>query len=102
MNGLKFLSWDPRMSVCTIEGMVQAGNDMIKDGLIKRDKPFVADEIVDKAVLERVIAKASGLLRRPAAAAEDARRVQGQAGGLSVGMGMTRERPSVTAVCPFR
>jgi NitT/TauT family transport system substrate-binding protein len=57
VKGLTFLSWDPRLSVCTTEGMVQAGNDMIKDKLIKRDQPFTADEMVDKTVLERVMQK---------------------------------------------
>src|SRR3712207_6933369 len=37
VKGLTFLRWDPRLSVCTTEGMVQAGNEMIKDKLIKRD-----------------------------------------------------------------
>ena len=55
VNGLTFLSWDPRLSVCTTEGIVQAGNDMIKDKLIKRDQPFTSYEMVDKAVLERVM-----------------------------------------------
>ncbi len=57
VNGLKFLSWDPRLSVCTIDGIVKAGNDMIRDKLIKRDKPFTADEMLDHTVLDRVIQK---------------------------------------------
>jgi ABC-type nitrate/sulfonate/bicarbonate transport system substrate-binding protein len=59
--GLKFLTWDPRISVCTMEGIVRAGNDMIKDGLIKRDKPFTAAEFVDDTVLKRVIEKNAAL-----------------------------------------
>ena len=55
--GLKYLSWDPRISVCTTEGIVRAGNDMIKDGLIKRDKPFEAAEFIDDTVLKRVMDK---------------------------------------------
>jgi ABC-type nitrate/sulfonate/bicarbonate transport system substrate-binding protein len=55
--GLKFLSWDPRISVCTTAGIVRAGNDMIKDGLIKRDKPFEAAEFIDDTVLNRVMEK---------------------------------------------
>jgi NitT/TauT family transport system substrate-binding protein len=59
--GLKFLTWDPRISVCTMEGIVRAGNDMIKDGLIKRDKPFTAAEFVDDTVLKRVMEKNAAL-----------------------------------------
>jgi ABC-type nitrate/sulfonate/bicarbonate transport system substrate-binding protein len=55
--GLKYLSWDPRVSVCTITGIVRAGNDMIKDGLIKREKPFEAAEFIDDTVLKRVMEK---------------------------------------------
>ena len=34
-EGLKFIEWDPRVSVCTYEGLVLTGNDMIKSGSIK-------------------------------------------------------------------
>jgi ABC-type nitrate/sulfonate/bicarbonate transport system substrate-binding protein len=54
VEGFKTLQWDPRMSVCTIEGTVAAGNEMIKDGLIKQDKPFVAKDFIDVTVLDRV------------------------------------------------
>jgi NitT/TauT family transport system substrate-binding protein/sulfonate transport system substrate-binding protein len=54
VEGFKTLHWDPRMSVCTIEGTVAAGNGMIKDGLIKQDKPFVASDFIDMTVLDRV------------------------------------------------
>jgi NitT/TauT family transport system substrate-binding protein/sulfonate transport system substrate-binding protein len=57
VEGFKTLHWDPRMSVCTIEGTVSAGNGMIKDGLIKQDKPFVAADFIDMTVLDRVQAK---------------------------------------------
>jgi ABC-type nitrate/sulfonate/bicarbonate transport system substrate-binding protein len=56
VEGLTYLRWDPRISLCTEIGMVRAGNDMIKEGLIKRDKPFVASDFSDKTVLDRVIA----------------------------------------------
>jgi len=52
--GFKTLHWDPRVSVCTLEGVVAAGNDMIKDGLIKQDRPFVAADFIDSTVLDRV------------------------------------------------
>ena len=54
VEGFKTLHWDPRMSVCTIEGTVAAGNGMIKDGLIKQNKPFVASDFIDMTVLDRV------------------------------------------------
>lgn len=54
VEGFKTLHWDPRMSVCTVEGTLSAGNGMIKDGLIKQDKPFVAADFIDATVLDRV------------------------------------------------
>jgi hypothetical protein len=54
VEGFKQLHWDPRMSVCTIAGTVAAGNGMIKDGLIKQDKPFVPADFIDMTVLNRV------------------------------------------------
>jgi ABC-type nitrate/sulfonate/bicarbonate transport system substrate-binding protein len=55
-EGLSFLRWDPRLSVCTEYGVARAGNDMIKEGLIKRAKPFEPTEFYDKTVLDRVMA----------------------------------------------
>jgi ABC-type nitrate/sulfonate/bicarbonate transport system substrate-binding protein len=57
VEALKFLSWDPRVSVCNIEGLVRTGNDMIKSGLLKRDKPFVASEFYDDTVFKRIVDK---------------------------------------------
>jgi ABC-type nitrate/sulfonate/bicarbonate transport system substrate-binding protein len=56
-EGIKYLRWDPRVSVCTLEGMVKAGNEMIKEKLIKIAKPFTAEDFVDTTVLDRVIQK---------------------------------------------
>jgi NitT/TauT family transport system substrate-binding protein len=53
-DGLSGLRWDPRISVCTAHGMLRAGNDMIKAGLIRRDRPFEAAEFYDQTVLDRV------------------------------------------------
>jgi NitT/TauT family transport system substrate-binding protein len=47
-------NWDPRISICTTVGLVQTGNGMIKSGLIKLDKPFVAADFIDTVVLEKV------------------------------------------------
>lgn len=54
VEGFKQLHWDPRMSVCTVAGTVAAGNEMLKDGLIKQDKPFVPADFIDMTVLDRV------------------------------------------------
>jgi ABC-type nitrate/sulfonate/bicarbonate transport system substrate-binding protein len=56
-EGLKFLDWDPRVSVCTLEGLVRTGNDMIKNGLLKKDKLFEASDFYDDTVFKRIVAK---------------------------------------------
>ncbi len=56
-EGLKWLTWDPRVSVCTIEGLVRTGNDMIKSGLLKKDKPFEPNDFYDDTVFKRIVAK---------------------------------------------
>jgi hypothetical protein len=43
--------------VCTIEGLVRTGNDMIKSGLLKKDKPFVAADFYDDTVFKRIVEK---------------------------------------------
>jgi ABC-type nitrate/sulfonate/bicarbonate transport system substrate-binding protein len=57
VEALKWLSWDPRISVCTSEGLVKTGNDMVKDGLIKMSRPFTAQDFYDDTVLKRVVEK---------------------------------------------
>jgi ABC-type nitrate/sulfonate/bicarbonate transport system substrate-binding protein len=47
-------NWDPRISVCTSAGLLRTGNDMVKAGLIKMDKPFVATDFYDPAILDQV------------------------------------------------
>ena len=54
---LKFLDWDPRVSVCTLHGLVLTGNDMIKRGQIKKDKPFVAEDFFDDTAFKRISEK---------------------------------------------
>jgi NitT/TauT family transport system substrate-binding protein/sulfonate transport system substrate-binding protein len=54
-EGLKWLTWDPRISVCTIEGLVRTGNDMIKSGLLKKDKPFAPTDFYDDTVFQRIV-----------------------------------------------
>jgi ABC-type nitrate/sulfonate/bicarbonate transport system substrate-binding protein len=56
-EGLKWLTWDPRISVCTIEGLVRTGNDMIKSGLLKKDKPFEPNDFYDDTAFQRIAQK---------------------------------------------
>jgi NitT/TauT family transport system substrate-binding protein/sulfonate transport system substrate-binding protein len=57
-EGVRYGHWDPRSSVCTVQGLVQTGNQMADAGLIKLGKPFVPGDLFDPTVLERVQAKA--------------------------------------------
>lgn len=57
VEALKWVSWDPRISVCTVEGLVQTGNDMVKAGLIKMSRPFAPEDFYDDTVLKRVMEK---------------------------------------------
>lgn len=56
-EGLKWLDWDPRVSICTLAGLVSTGNEMIKTGLIKKDKPFEATDFYDDTVFKRIVDK---------------------------------------------
>ncbi len=56
-EGLKFIEWDPRVSVCTYEGLVLTGNDMIKSGAIKMDKQFQPGDFYDDTVFKRIVQK---------------------------------------------
>jgi ABC-type nitrate/sulfonate/bicarbonate transport system substrate-binding protein len=53
-EGLKYLSWDTRLSVCNSHGLVATGNEMIRTGLIKKATPFEATDFYDDTVLKRV------------------------------------------------
>lgn len=55
-EGLSYGNWDPRLSVCTIQGILQTGNAMAASGLIKVARPFVATDLYDPTVLDRVTA----------------------------------------------
>ncbi len=57
LQGLKQMVWDPRISVCTIEGTIRSGNGLAKTGQIKMDRPFVKADFYDTTVYERVLAK---------------------------------------------
>ena len=56
-EGLTHLSWDPRVSVCVIEGSIRSGNGMLRLGQIKMDRPFTAADYYDLSVYEKVLAK---------------------------------------------
>ena len=56
-EGLKHLIWDPRISVCVIEGSIRTGNGMIKLGQIKMERPFTQADYYDLSVYEKVLAK---------------------------------------------
>jgi ABC-type nitrate/sulfonate/bicarbonate transport system substrate-binding protein len=56
-EGLKWLTWDPRVSICTITGLVRTGNEMIRSGLLKKDKPFEPADFYDDTVFQRIVSK---------------------------------------------
>jgi hypothetical protein len=56
-EGLKHLTWDPRISVCVVEGSVRSGNIMIRSGQIKQDRPFVAADFYDLTAYRAITTK---------------------------------------------
>ena len=56
-EGLKHMAWDPRISVCTVEGSIRSGNGMVRNGQIKMDRSFVAADFYDMTVYDRLIVK---------------------------------------------
>jgi ABC-type nitrate/sulfonate/bicarbonate transport system substrate-binding protein len=56
VEAIRHATFDPRMSVCTDAGMLSAGNDMVKQGLIKVSQPFKAEDFRDMRVIEKVVA----------------------------------------------
>jgi NitT/TauT family transport system substrate-binding protein len=57
IEGLKHMVWDPRISVCSIEGSIRSGNGLAKSGQIKMDRPFVKADFYETTVYDRVLAK---------------------------------------------
>ena len=55
--GLKRMNWDPRISVCTVEGTIRSGNGLVRNGQIKMDRPFVAADFYDMTAYDVVIRK---------------------------------------------
>jgi len=56
-EGIQWLDWDPRVSICTIDGLVRTGNEMIRSGLLKKDKPFAGEDFYEDTVFRRVLDK---------------------------------------------
>lgn len=54
-NGLKQLSWDPRVSICVIEGSIRSGNGMARLGQIKMDRPFTVADYYDLSVYDKLV-----------------------------------------------
>lgn len=60
-EGLRQSNFDGRLSICTIQGILETANGMAASGLIKVTKPFVATDLYDPTVLDRVLAKSPEL-----------------------------------------
>lgn len=60
-EGLSHLIWDPRISVCVIEGSIRSGNGMARTGQIKMDRPFTAADFYNTTVYDRILAKHADL-----------------------------------------
>jgi ABC-type nitrate/sulfonate/bicarbonate transport system substrate-binding protein len=54
-DAISHIAWDPRLSVCTDIGLVETGNGMAKDGLIKIAQPFVADDLRDIRIADKIV-----------------------------------------------
>ncbi|MBM6594020.1 ABC transporter substrate-binding protein [Microvirga pudoricolor] len=54
IEGIKQMAWDPRISVCTDEGLLRTGNDMVKEGLIKGAGFKSAGEFAERSILDKV------------------------------------------------
>jgi sulfonate transport system substrate-binding protein len=55
-EGVTYLHWDPRISVCTDYGILRAAADMVREGLIKPARPFEPNDFYDTTVLDRITA----------------------------------------------
>ncbi len=57
LEALKHLAWDPRISICSVEGSIRSGNGLAKTGQIKMNRPFEKADFYDLSVYEAVLAK---------------------------------------------
>lgn len=55
VDAIKHITFDPRVSICTDIGLVETGNGMAKDGLIKVSQPFKPEDFRDMRVLDKVV-----------------------------------------------
>jgi len=55
VDAISHIAWDPRLSACTDIGLVETGNGMARDGLIKIAKPFVADDLRDSRIVDKIM-----------------------------------------------
>jgi NitT/TauT family transport system substrate-binding protein len=56
IEGIKHMAWDPRISICTEDGLVRTGNEMIEQNLIKTST-FKAGDMADKSIMTKVMAE---------------------------------------------
>ncbi len=61
IEGLHHLIWDPRISVCTIEGSIRTGNGMLRLGQIKMNRQFVAADYYDLSIYQKILSGHSDL-----------------------------------------
>ncbi|MPZ89157.1 MAG: hypothetical protein GEU81_14035 [Nitriliruptorales bacterium] len=55
IQGFPQSHYDPRVSVCTEEGVMTAAQSLIDDGLIEVDEPFEVEDLLKVDILNRVI-----------------------------------------------
>jgi ABC-type nitrate/sulfonate/bicarbonate transport system substrate-binding protein len=56
-EGLEHMAWDPRISICTVEGSIRGANDLARSGQIDIDREFVAADFYDLMVYVRLAAR---------------------------------------------
>jgi ABC-type nitrate/sulfonate/bicarbonate transport system substrate-binding protein len=54
VEGIKHMAWDSRISVCTEEGLLKTGNDMVEEGLIKGAGFKSAGEFAERSILDKI------------------------------------------------
>lgn len=53
-EGIKHMAWDPRISICTEDGLLKTGNEMVAKGLIKSAAFASAGEFAETSILTKV------------------------------------------------
>lgn len=57
VDGLQYMRWDPRISLCTEVGILTTANGLIERGVIEVEEPFAIENLVDTRFLDHVIAE---------------------------------------------